>query len=159
VNITIGTPAQYFTVVPDTGSSNLWVYSSKCTAVICSYHQTYNSAKSSTYTADGQKFDISYGSGSIKGFVSKDTARLGNYNAANFGFGEIEQVQGITFYASEMSGIIGLAYQSISVDNLPVFIQSATTLTDKSFTFYLGLTTGNSYMYLPGTDPSVSLTW
>jgi hypothetical protein len=63
-------------------------------------HDTYNSQKSSTYTADGQSFDISYGSGSISGFVSKDTAYLGDVYAENFGFGEVKAVTGIAFYAS-----------------------------------------------------------
>jgi hypothetical protein len=52
-NIAVGTPAQNFTVVPDTGSSNLWIYSSTCNTVACWYHSTYNAEKSSTYTADG----------------------------------------------------------------------------------------------------------
>lgn len=66
----IGTPAQDFTVVPDTGSSNLWVYSHSCYSIPCWYHATYNSAKSSTYKKDGRAFDITYGSGSVKGTVS-----------------------------------------------------------------------------------------
>lgn len=53
VEISIGSPPQTFKVIPDTGSSNLWVYSSECTALVCMYHDKYDSAKSSTYVADG----------------------------------------------------------------------------------------------------------
>src|SRR5574343_122112 len=70
VDVQVGTPAQTFTVVPDTGSSNLWVYSSKCWNLVCLYHTKYDASKSSTYKADGTKFDITYGSGSISGTVS-----------------------------------------------------------------------------------------
>jgi len=88
-DITLGTPPQTFTVIPDTGSSNLWVYSSTCSAIACMYHDTYNAQKSSTYSSDGQAFDISYGSGSISGYVSRDTMYLGDFYAENFGFGEV----------------------------------------------------------------------
>jgi cathepsin D len=70
VDVKIGTPAQTFTVVPDTGSSNLWVYSSKCYNLVCLYHSKYDASKSSTYKANGEKFGITYGSGSISGTVS-----------------------------------------------------------------------------------------
>lgn len=49
VEVGIGTPEQMFKVVPDTGSSNLWAYSSACKAVVCHTHDTYNSAESSTF--------------------------------------------------------------------------------------------------------------
>jgi len=64
------------------------------------YHDTYNAEKSSTYKADGQAFDISYGSGSISGYVSRDTAYLGDVVSENFGFGEVLAVEGAAFYAS-----------------------------------------------------------
>lgn len=51
--VEVGTPPQKFTVVPDTGSSNLWMYSKKCTDIPCWYHTTYDASASSTYQADG----------------------------------------------------------------------------------------------------------
>ena len=56
------------------------------------------------------------------------------------GFGEISEVTGASFYASEMSGILGLGYGSISVNHLKTFVDSS-DLSDKSFAFYLNLDT------------------
>jgi saccharopepsin len=84
VAVQIGSPAQEFIVIPDTGSSNLWVYSSKCQDIACWYHDTYDSGLSDTYEEDGSDFRITYGSGSIEGFVSKDTVRLGLAYAEKF---------------------------------------------------------------------------
>jgi len=50
-----------------------------------------------------------------------------------------------------LSGILGLAYGSISVDKLPTFIDSS-DLTDKSFSFVLKENPLDSYMTLPGYD-------
>jgi hypothetical protein len=135
VTIDIGTPAQSFNVVPDTGSSNLWVYSSKCFSVPCLTHSTYNAKNSSTYTADGQDFIIEYGSGGVNGIVSHDVATLGGVSSP-MGFGEVKSVSGVTFYVSQMDGIVGLGYGSISVDGLPTWLDSS-DLEDKSFGFYL----------------------
>lgn len=130
----------------------MWIYSSTCDSIPCWYHSTYNADKSSTYKKNGEAFNISYGSGSVGGYVSEDTVKLGEeVIARDFGFGEVTSVKGASFYASEMSGILGLAYQSISVNKLPTFVDSS-NLTDKSFAFYLGLTTEDSYMTIPGYD-------
>ena len=108
IDIEIGTPGQSFTVVPDTGSSNLWVYASDCNSVPCKTHNTYDSTASSTYSSDGEPFIIEYGSGGVNGFVSQDVATIGDVQGT-MGFGEVKKVSGATFYVSEMDGIVGLA--------------------------------------------------
>ena len=157
IDITIGSNDQQFTVVPDTGSSNLWVYSSKCHNVACLTHSKYNSSKSDTYTADGQAFDITYGSGSVNGFVSRDVAKINGDITAEMGFGEIQKVSGKTFLVSKMDGIIGLAYDQISVDKLPTFIEQTDSLSTRSFAFYLQNNPTESYMTMPGIDEELAL--
>lgn len=138
-------------MVPDTGSSNLWVYSSKCWSAPCWTHSTFHHDKSSTYKTDGKKFDITYGSGSIKGTLAYDTAEIGDIKAENMGFGEITSVSGVSFLASKMSGIMGLAYDTIAVDGLKTFMD-INTLSDKSFSMYLHSNPEKSYMVIPGMD-------
>lgn len=152
IEVEVGTPAQKFTVVPDTGSSNLWMYSKSCWSIPCWTHTLYDSKKSSTYVKDGKAFDITYGSGGVKGFVSRDTASIGDgITVDKMGFGEVTSASGISFIASQMSGILGLAYSSISVDGLDTFMDLS-NLTDKSFSFYLHDTQEQSYMTIPGMD-------
>lgn len=138
--------------MPDTGSSNLWVYSHQCWALPCWYHQTYDHEKSKTYQKCGNDFEIRYGSGSIKGFESSDMASLDkDIEASDMKFGEITHVSGAAFYVSKLSGILGLAYESISVNKLPTFLD-VSNLKDKSFSFYLNLNPEQSFMTIPGFD-------
>merc|ERR1719460_387730 len=65
IEVSVGTPAQNFTVVPDTGSSNLWLYSKSCWSVPCWTHALYDNTKSTTYKKNGEAFDITYGSGAV----------------------------------------------------------------------------------------------
>ena len=150
VEISVGTPAQTFTVVPDTGSSNLWMYGSGCYSLACLRHHRYKSSKSSSYVKDGQDFKIEYGSGGVEGFVSKDKVTMGDATAT-MSFGEIHKTSGAMFLVSQLDGILGLAWDTISVDKLPVFIQES-DLTDHSFSFYLHNNPDKSYMEIPGTD-------
>ena len=67
------------------------------------------------------------------------------------GFGEVTSASGISFIASQMSGILGLAYNTISVDKLDTFMDLS-NLDDKSFAFYLKDVSEDSYMTIPGMD-------
>jgi len=157
VNVKLGSNDQEFTVVPDTGSSNLWVYSSKCFSAACLTHSKYNHKKSTSYEEDGQDFDITYGSGSVKGFVSKDVAKFTDDITATMSFGEIQSVKGKTFLVSQMDGIIGLAFDQISVDKLPTFMSATTDIDEKSFAFYMHNNPEKSYMTMPGIDEDLNL--
>ena len=46
----------------------------------------YDSGSSSSYKADGQSFDIQYGSGSLSGFTSVDTVEVAGVWVKEFGF-------------------------------------------------------------------------
>ncbi|XP_042976367.1 aspartic proteinase A1-like isoform X1 [Carya illinoinensis] len=121
--IGIGTPSQKFTVIFDTGSSNLWVPSSKCYfSVACFFHSKYKSSQSSTYQKNGKSAEIHYGTGAISGFFSQDHVKLGDLIVTNQDFIEATREPSITFLAAKFDGILGLGFQEISVGNaLPVW--------------------------------------
>ncbi|CAN0900952.1 Aspartic proteinase A1 [Linum grandiflorum] len=121
--IGVGTPPQTFTVIFDTGSSNLWVPSSKCYfSLSCYFHSKYKSGQSSTYKKNGKSAAIQYGTGAISGFFSQDSVKVGDLVVKNQEFIEATKEPGLTFLVAKFDGILGLGFQEISVGNsVPVW--------------------------------------
>uniref|UniRef100_A0A672V4E4 pepsin A n=1 Tax=Strigops habroptila TaxID=2489341 RepID=A0A672V4E4_STRHB len=120
--ISIGTPAQDFTVIFDTGSSNLWVPSVYCSSLACSDHKRFNPADSSTFVSTNDSLYIAYGTGSMTGVLGYDTVRVADIKITNQIFGLSETEPGDFFYYCPFDGILGLAYPSISSSGAtPVF--------------------------------------
>ncbi|KAH9943438.1 aspartic peptidase A1 [Epithele typhae] len=139
--ISLGTPPQTFKVILDTGSSNLWVPSVKCTSIACFLHTKFDSGASSTYKANGSEFSIQYGSGSMEGFVSQDTMRIGDITIPKTDFAEATKEPGLAFAFGKFDGILGLAYDTISVNHIvpPFYQMMHQKLIDKHvFSFRLG---------------------
>ncbi|XP_031617164.1 lysosomal aspartic protease-like [Contarinia nasturtii] len=118
-SIQIGNPPQEFSVIFDTGSSDIWVPSSKCSKhnIACQKHKRYDSSKSNSFRKANQRFDITYGTGAVKGFTSVDSVRVGNLEIKNQIFGEVTKEIGSTFVNVKFDGIFGLGFPSISVSD------------------------------------------
>ncbi|KAI3698146.1 hypothetical protein L6452_31258 [Arctium lappa] len=114
--IGIGTPPQTFTVVFDTGSSNLWVPSSKCfLSMSCYIHSRYNSLESSTYKRNGKFVALMYGSGLVYGFFSKDDVKVGDLVIKDQDFTEAISESDMSFLAGKFDGVLGLGFKEIFV--------------------------------------------
>ena len=158
--ITIGTPPQSFQIDFDTGSSSLWVPSSECTTSICAPHRKYNHDRSSTYQQDGRRFSIQYGKGSDDGFVSIDQVTIAGLTVNALPFGEITNMSPDQ-KNSPNDGLMGLAWPSASVDQLPMWINKIYQnggIQEHVFSFYFTAPTNvqeGSQLIFGGVDSSL----
>ncbi|KAL2341307.1 hypothetical protein Fmac_009247 [Flemingia macrophylla] len=139
--ISIGNPPQEFTVIFDTGSSNMWVPSSRCIfSLACLTHVRYRSSQSNTYRPNGTSASIEYGSGSISGFFSYDEVKVGDVVVKNQEFIEATREPGATFVTAKFDGLLGLGFQEISVGSaVPVWYNMVqqSLVQDPVFSFWL----------------------
>jgi len=166
----IGTPAQVFTAILDTGSSNLWIPDKSCGGIPgcedycnhlgdvcanfcnatmccmgsaradpCDNKVRYNSTRSTTYVPNGQSWSIQYGTGSASGFLGQDNVCLGDSGLcyATQVFGQATSIA--QFFANQpFDGILGLAWPSLSVDQVvPIMQNLLPQLTRPLFTVFL----------------------
>lgn len=145
-------------MVFDTGSSNLWVPSKECRlSPACYLHKYFDSDKSSTYVKNGTKFEITYGSGAVSGFLGQDIVSMAGIRAKDVLFGQVTTLIGVSFLASRFDGILGMAWPSISVKQCPLIfdlLYKQGQVEGNSFSFYLTKKAGQdgSAMVLGGID-------
>jgi len=107
------------------GSSDIWFPSSTCTTSACKSHTRFNSAKSSSYKADGRKWTISYGDGSsASGILGSDMVSVGGISVRQtIGLATKESSQ---FGSSPEDGLFGLGFDTIeSVSGVKTFMDNA----------------------------------
>lgn len=158
--IELGSPPQPFTVVFDTGSSNLWVPSTHCTSIACFLHKRYDSSKSNSFIENGTDFSIQYGTGALEGFISQDTLTLGDISLPHQGFAESTKEPGFAFAMARFDGILGLGYDNIAVQHVvPPFYNmiNRELLDEPVFSFWLndaGDQNDGGEVVFGGTDPA-----
>jgi cathepsin D len=155
--VDIGSPPQKFTVIYDSGSSNLWVPSKTCDNCKKTGGK-YDSASSSTFKKNGKSFALQYGTGSCKGFLSTDTVSLGGAQITAFDFGEVTHEAADVFGQAPFDGILGMGPAKAAVDQVAMpmaQLVSQGKIQHNIFAFYLasGGKTGST-LTLGGTDSS-----
>ncbi|KAI4638173.1 hypothetical protein J4E93_010329 [Alternaria ventricosa] len=147
----VGTPEQKIYLDFDTGSSDLWVWSTELPKNILSsadaskQQVAFDPSKSSTFKKlDGETWKISYGdSSSASGDVGTDVVNLGGLKVENQAV-ELAKELSQQFAEGNGSGLLGLAFSSINtvsptpqktpVDN----IIAQKSAKEQLFTAYLG---------------------
>nr|XP_046254070.1 renin [Scatophagus argus] len=159
--IIIGSPAQMFNVVFDTGSANLWVPSQSCSpfSTACFTHNRYDSSKSRTYVQNGTGFSIQYASGNVRGFLSEDVVVVGGIPVVQV-FAEATSLSAMPFIFAKFDGVLGMGYPNVAIDGItPVFdrIMSQHILREEVFSVYYSRDPKHSpggELVLGGTDPN-----
>lgn len=112
-NVTLGTPPRNFSVVFDTGSSDLWVPAYNCSSEFCQSSQVYQPGNSETATGRGTEFGIQYGTGQVVGITAFDTLVVGNASVPMQGFGMATEVSQ-EMQHSQFDEILGLGLEALS---------------------------------------------
>ncbi|KAI0757033.1 protease [Daedaleopsis nitida] len=156
--MTIGTPAQQFTIDFDTGSSDLWVPSTNCTMEACAPKHKYT--PSSTGVNLDHAFYMYYGdSSAVHGETWSDTVSVAGVKVTDQPFSAVTTITK-SLAAEATDGILGLAFPSLSTITHPQspFVNTAKaqgSLEAAVFGFKLSKPDSPSELYLGGTDSSL----
>ncbi|ODQ56491.1 acid protease, partial [Saitoella complicata NRRL Y-17804] len=112
--IDIGTPQQDMAVVLDTGSADLWVFSTECASCSADTHDLFDPETSRTFINSSTPFTINYADGSqANGHLGYDVLNLGGINVQN------QTVQIATSISANLNratldGILGLGFNRLA---------------------------------------------
>lgn len=122
VSIKVGSPAQDFNVILDSGSSDFWLSGPRCTnpqlrTQTC-FHKSL-SESSTTYKPTNKPFQITYGTGHVSGFLIQEDIEIAGLKLKSHMFGAATQES--NEFASKnvpFDGLMGTALSSLSTSNL-----------------------------------------
>lgn len=152
--VSIGTPAQKFTIDFDTGSSDLWVPSSSCSG--CKASSSYKASSSSSSKKKSGTFQIEYGDGSeASGPIYADTVSVAAVKVTGQTLSAVTSESG-DLVGDAADGLLGMGFPAISSLNADPFFQTAVeqgAVSEGVFAFKLA--SSGSELYLGGTDSSL----
>lgn len=134
--VQIGSPPQTLMLDFDTGSADLWVYSSATPASDVNGQQVYNPGASNTSSkVQGSTWDISYGDGSSSsGDVYYDNVTVGGLSVYPMAVEAATDVSAEFTADEDIDGLLGLAFSklnTVSPKKQKTFFEAARATLDK----------------------------
>ncbi|KAH9017309.1 acid protease [Lactarius pseudohatsudake] len=136
--VNVGTPAQSFNLVLDTGSSDLWFATNVC-ASCPSGTPEFDPSKSTSLQTGTDRISLRYGSGSAAGIISRDTITMGPFTVDQQIFVAVTDITSGLIQGA-LAGIMGLAFQGIASSNALPFWQALVNnnlFTSPEFSFFI----------------------
>jgi len=142
--ISIGTPAQTFQVIFDTGSSIAWVPGKQCESAGCRAHKKFDCEQSSTCQSTENGMQLSYGTGQMAGRLDYDKFCFGADDNTlcleKQAFLESVQEPGPTFAMAKFDGLVGMGYDALAAKGMTTpfsQLMKSDKCEEKVFAFYL----------------------
>lgn len=160
--IKVGTPSRDFSVVFDTGSSDMWLFSSKIKNRR-SWISYYDSEVSESWAnvSSNKRFAVEYGIGKVQGELCSDQVSLGGLPAVRHVFAQVDTFSRNFDNSDEpLDGIVGLGFRDASHPRTKTLIENLFNeriISQRIFSFWLDPTAGtdSSMMILGPPDPSL----
>jgi hypothetical protein len=124
IDVEIGTPPQTFTVALDSGSSDLWIPSMKCTTETGCPGAKFVSSQSSTFKATSKPFNMVYAIGTDNGSYVQDTVNIGPFTIQDQVFGLVDSAANTTKSPSNhpyLDGILGMGWDTATYGSFANF--------------------------------------
>ncbi|CAD6444014.1 39f229bb-fcb0-47b6-b0d1-2994cee8a9ff [Sclerotinia trifoliorum] len=148
IPVTVG--GQTLNLDLDTGSADLWVFSSSLSSSSRSGHNFFTPSKSSTFKSlSGYSWDITYADGSgASGTVGTDTVTIGKTTVTGQAVEVANQVSS-SFVSDASDGLVGLAFNNINTvtpnSQSTFFDNAASSLNSPIFAAYLPFNANGAY--------------
>lgn len=150
--------ANVFNVIFDTGSALTCITSKLCHDIGCTRSKQYDRKKSATFGEIGKEVEITFGSGTLKGYINRERIQVNGMNLNDAVFIEITQQIGDAFHEGDFDGIVGLGYPHMTgVPTLFDYMIKQHKLQRNQFTFHLNRQVGDSgsTLIFGGVDDSL----
>ncbi|GAB68411.1 aspartyl protease [Plasmodium cynomolgi strain B] len=160
--IQIGSPPQTIRPIFDTGSTNIWVVSTKCKDDTCLkvHRYNYKLSRSFRYYKPLTNLDIMFGTGIIQGVIGVENFRIGPFKVFNQPFGLVKsekrsEAKSNVFERINFEGIVGLAFPAmLSTGKTTIYenLMNTYKFSHNEFSIYIGKDNKHSALIFGGVE-------